>query len=71
MTKCAHTMRVGNRNGSVSCGDCGKTLKKAPKPRTFTLSGADAHRFLRSIDPSFPLHPDEKPADKEAADANR
>lgn len=59
---CAHTMRVRARNGAVTCGDCGKTLKKAPKPKTFTLRGADCHKFLRAFDPTFPLHPDEETA---------
>lgn len=57
--KCAHTMRVGQRDGSIRCGDCGKLLKKAPKLQTMTLKGAAAHRFCRVFDPTFPLHPDE------------
>lgn len=56
---CSHTMRVGQRDGSVRCGDCGKQIRKAPKPKTINLKGAAAHRFLRAFDPSFPLHPDE------------
>jgi hypothetical protein len=24
--RCPHTMRVGHRDGSVTCGDCGKLL---------------------------------------------
>lgn len=63
MAKCPHTMKVGQRDGSVICADCGKTVKRKPaKPKgsTFTLRGADCHRFLRTIDPTFPLHPDEK-----------
>ncbi|BAQ50371.1 hypothetical protein [Methylobacterium aquaticum] len=31
MPRCSHTMRVGARDGSVSCGDCGKVIEAAPR----------------------------------------
>lgn len=36
--------------------------RKRKRGSTMTLRGADCHRFLRMLDPAFPLHPDEKPA---------
>ena len=59
MTACPHTMKRTGRNGVTRCCDCGKLLPKPPKPKTFRLKGAAAHKFLRLHDPTFPLHPDE------------
>lgn len=43
--------------------------KKRKPAVTMTLRGAACHRFLRTLDPTFPLHPDEEaatPAGREA-----